>query len=56
MIKLTRKGLFEKGWSISYKGKHDVLKTGSWAPTLVYFLPISAIVFVDRISAERLLH
>lgn len=35
MIELAHRGLFEKGWSISYKGKHDVLKAGSWAPTLV---------------------
>ena len=34
-IELARKGLFENGWSISYKGEHDILKNGSWVLTRV---------------------
>jgi hypothetical protein len=35
-IKLAHNGLFDGGWNISYKGEHDILKSGSWAPTLVH--------------------
>jgi len=34
-IEIARKGLFESGWSISYKGEHNILDNGSWAPTRV---------------------
>lgn len=34
-IEIARKGLFESGWSIGYKGEHNILENGSWAPTRV---------------------
>ena len=40
-IELAHRKLFEEGWSVSYKGKHDLLKTGSWVLTLVCLIPVA---------------
>ena len=53
-IEFARKGLFENGWSISYKGEHDILKNGSWAPTWVHFFLVSTLGFVDDALTECL--
>lgn len=51
-IGFARKGLFENGWSISYKGEHDILKNGSWAPTWVHFFPVSTLGDIDDTLTE----
>jgi len=55
-IERAREGLFESGWSISYKGNYDILKSGSWAPIRVCLIFVSALRFADNALAERLLH
>ena len=42
-IELAHRKLFEEGWSVSYKGKHDLLKTGSWVPTLVSLIRVTTV-------------
>ena len=54
-IEYARKGLFEKGWSISYKGEYDVLKNGSWVPTRVCSIFVSTLGLIDDTLSECLL-
>ena len=53
-IEIARKGLFESGWSIGYKGEHNILENGSWAPTRVGLPLVSAPGYVNETLPERL--
>ena len=55
-IKLAHTKLFEEGWSVGYKGKHDLLKAGSWVPTLVRTIPVTMLGLIDDMPTERLLY
>ena len=41
-VEFARKVIFESDGSVSYKGRHDTLKVGSWAPTRVCLFLILA--------------
>jgi hypothetical protein len=53
-VEAARKAIFDSGGSISYKGIHDTLKMGSWAPTRVRSFPMLAPQLIDWVLAERI--
>jgi hypothetical protein len=54
-IEDARKAIFESGRSVNYKGMLEILKEGSWAPTRVRSLLVSALGLINAF-AERILH
>ena len=51
-VEIARKAIFNSGSSISYRGPHDTLKVGSWAPTRVRLFLMLALPPIHRVPIE----